>query len=236
MKKKIKIGLGILVILGLIYFGYKGFLLHGVKTISDREYKFMYANISDYPIHQDTTNQNDFIGKMHYYVPKKLVLKEEKKEEQQKVYEIQNIEGKKEGQLIIGKANNTALEDAKKADKFVNYKHLFKKYQIQDEIDLRKFYKEHMEKKVTIFSSISKLQMENFIRVYMFIISTGGPNCNYYFLTGDLKGHLTEEKNGKYSEAYLTHNNENYIISFMGTESNITHQEFEQILTSISFE
>lgn len=39
---------------------------------------------------------------------------------------------------------------------------------------------------------MAKLQMDIFVKQYLLIVTTGGPNCTNYFLTKDTKGHLIE--------------------------------------------
>jgi len=86
MKKKTKIGIGIgigiVVLLCMFWIGFKSFLIH-YGEIGDKEYKSMFAKVTDLPITQNTENQNDKVGKMHYFIPEKFQLKKETEEQKE---------------------------------------------------------------------------------------------------------------------------------------------------------
>lgn len=231
--KKMGIGIGIIVLLLLVFIGYKTFLIYYFSH-DDKEYKEIFSKITDIAINQDTTNQNDNIGNLHYYLPNELSLQEEKNG--QKVYVEFDTDGKQIGRLSIGVSHINAFEDTKQSLKFVNYEKLAKKYNIQDEIDLYHYYYNHKDEKRNIFWSSSHIKMNGFVNLYMLIVSSGGSNCNSYFLNKDLKGYMLECSNNNSYDAYFVHDNENYVVSYMGKESTtMSYQEFLKILESISF-
>ena len=193
----------------------------------------MFAQITDLPITKNTEKQNDKVGKMRYYIPETFQLKKET--EDQKEYEIKDNSGKQTSSFSIGKLEISALEDTKDSYKFINYNYLAKKFNIQDEIDLYHYYYDHKEDKNTIFTSMAKLQMDIFVKQYLLIVTTGGPNCTNYFLTKDTKGHLIECPSSNSFYATFVQDKDIYFVSYYG-EDELTHQEFVNILSSISFD
>lgn len=236
MKNKKKfIGIGIIVLFLLCFVGYKVFLLYYFNH-SDKEYREMFNKVADLSINRNTTNQNDSIGKLSYYIPNELNLKEKESSNGQKVYTENDDIGKQIGQLTIGLANINSLEDTKQSIKFVNYEKLAKKYNINDEIDLYRYYYEHKDEKRNIFWSDSHIKMNGFVNLYMLLVSTGNPTCNRYFLTQDIKGYMVDCSNSNYYDAYFVYENELYKVSYMtNTKTSMNYQEFIKILESISF-
>ena len=236
MKKKIKIGIGVLIVLCAFWIGYKIFLV-SIANLSQPKIKELFDNVTDLEIKKDTTKQNDAMEKMHYYVPNRFTY--EKQEENQKVYVIKDSEEHILNQLTIGKINWSSLEDTKTNYKWINYDALAKKYNIQDEIDLYHYYKEHKDEKRTIFTSASHLKMDIFANQYMLIGSSGGPSFNYSFLTGDIKGYLTESlEEVNCFTALFVHEKEIYWVNYLGSKnaSKMTQEEMLEILESISFD
>ena len=62
-------------------------------------------------VYYEKENQNDKVGKMHYFIPEKFQLKKETGE--QKEYEIKENSGKQTSSFSIGKLEISALEDTK---------------------------------------------------------------------------------------------------------------------------
>lgn len=231
--KKTKIGISFVILLFLLFIGYKVFLLYYYHH-NDKEYREMYTKITDLAIQRDITTQNDKIGNLHYDLPNEFSLEEEKNN--QKIYIEYNAQGNQISRFTIGKANINSLEETKQSLKFVNYEKLAKKYDIKDEIDLYHYYYEHKDEKRNIFWNRSHIQMNGFVNLYMLLVSTGNSNCNRYFLTQDMKGYMVNCSNSHSYNAYFTHENNLYEVSYMGKEeTSLTDQEFIKILKSISF-
>jgi len=82
---------------------------------------------------------------------------------------------------------------------------------------------------------MAKLQMDIFVKQYLLIVTTGGPNCTNNFLTKDTKGHLIECLASNSFYATFVKDKDIYFVSYYG-EDKLTHQEFVNILSSISFD
>lgn len=233
--KKVFIGMGILLLL-LCFGGYKVFLLYYFNH-SDKEYREMFSKIIDLPINRNITNQNDSVDKLKYYIPSELNLTLKNSSNGQKIYTEIDSTGKQVSQLTIGLANLNSLEDTKQVLKSVNYEKLAKKYNINDEIDLYHYYYEHKEEKRNIFWSSHHIKMNDFVNLYMQLVSSGNSTCNRYFLIQDMKGYMVECSNSNDYDAYFVYENKMYVVSYMSNvKTTMTYQEFIKILESIFFE
>lgn len=111
-------------------------------------------------------------------------------------------------------------------------KKLMKRYNIKDEIDLLRYYKEQKSTKRNIFWSKSALRLEYLISTYIITSFSAGQNTkDYNFLTGDLNGIMTKESN--YIKVYILNGNERYSLLF--NKNTITDEQVKNILKSVYF-
>lgn len=224
-----------LIVFVLIVFGiYKILLLNYFKQ-SDTVYKEIFNKVTDIEITSDTSKQNDSVGNLKYYIPSNLKLASEEPKDNQKTYYEYDKTGKQIGRLTIGLAEDTALEDTKKVLKYIDYEKAAKEYNITDEIDLYHYYYEHKDEKRNILSSSSQIKIDGFVKKYLYIVSSGSPSCNSYFLNQDMKGYMIECPDNNSYTAYFVNGKDKYAIYYIGQDSSfMTYKEFIKILESIS--
>lgn len=245
MSKKLKIVFCVLLLLAIgLGLCYKAFLVwNDASKNIDATIHTAFNNIEEKEIYTDKSYQNANIGSMHYYVPEGYILNKANAKTNQKSYDLKEEGSNKTiGMFIIGESDLNSVEEIEKIiDSNIltklNTEKLFKKYNIKDEVDLYKYFKEHHNKKRNIFWGISHLQMDGFVDMYISLNQASGPNMHSYFLTKDLKGYMTIIRNHHF--AFITYQGKNYTVSFGNVrkeEDNKTTQEFLKILASISFE
>lgn len=233
-KKIVKI-LVVIVLLCLVWVGYKGLLLSYYNT-NDEMSKELFKEVIEVAIEKNTTNQNESVSNMSYYIPSNYHLIKE--ENNQKTYTL-NGTTEMANKIIIGEFNYESLDIIKSTVKFINYDKLFQKYNIQDEIDIYRYYYEHKDEKRNILWSKSHIQINAVANFYLQIIGGGDSSiCQIQFLTKDLKGLMSvcfvKEANLNYFTTYITHNKKMYYVRYLGTDI-MSYEEFMSIIKSISF-
>lgn len=221
------------IILCTIWVGYKAFLLHYYKSDEHSYIKEQLENAQNISITSDKSLANTKFLDMN------LFISHEYKEYNPQGFKEDNGQGYY--QKIYSSNNETfdiwlqkmpfTLDDVLSDFKF-DAKKLMKKYNIKDEIDLLRYYKEQKSTKRNIFWSTSALQMEDLITNYIVTSFSAGQNSkDYSFLTGDLNGIMTKEIS--YIQVNILNGNERYLLLF--NKNTITDEQVKNILKSVYF-
>ncbi|HOZ54017.1 MAG TPA: hypothetical protein PKY25_01625 [Bacilli bacterium] len=240
MKKKIILIL-IVVILIASYFGYKVYILDKYKTelkIQDI-YKSEGTNI------QIKTNKNivnNFKEEDISFIIPNGFNKALDLEDSETLY----LEPKIESDIIteykaafyFGKSpsnySNLVYLGAGGKISTKDIKKLFKKYNINNEIDLQKYGMKVRKEKINIFSSTSRIKMEYIFGTYMPI------SDKLMLIQGDIKGYLISFKDEKKQILYVANiEYNNYIYAFWfknGTEDYFSVEKIRQFLNNVEFE
>ena len=118
---------------------------------------------------------------------------------------------------------------------YINYYTLMKKYNIEDELALIKFYEKNYKFKPNIFTKSSDIKMNYFARQYVNLIMPS--YNNFYYLENDINGYLLDYKFKTKKTFHMTRfkiNNSSYGISFWNNkEEYFNHDNVIEIISSI---
>ena len=247
----------VIILLIIIYLVYKAFIMFYYKDYSKpNENSFPYnQNIKTISIyHNDLANTKVLHGDLTMNIPEgfKLITDKEKSsfvrdgcEPYVKGYIDSNnyaamifvCDAKKSidlGNIDYHGINSTLFP-------YMNVYPLLEKYNIQDSIDLIKFYQKHYNFKQNLFTSGDDIKINYIARLYShYVVSMYD---TFYYLENDLRGYTIEhEKNeGKYFQQTVlsyrdgTFNENDYRISFYNNnEEYFNHKNTFEIISSIS--
>lgn len=235
MKKQNWIILGIAIIL-LFGIGYKVFWLFYYK-IDDESIKEVFDHISEINITNNANSQNTKIEQMHISIPKNYQEDTSAPKEKQKDFYL-----KKDGEAWSVKISLSFKEDYLESifsenprTKNFNYQKILEKNEINDAIDLLRYYEKQKKEKPNILWSKSKVQMNYMAKYYALMPSPITKHS--YFLTKDIKGYMVENDPSTIFDALLIHEEKTYFVNAVVTEENaLTHQDFINLLESVYFE
>ena len=122
---------------------------------------------------------------------------------------------------------------------YLNVNKLLKEYNINNTIDLLKYYEKTYDEKYNIFTSSNKIKMHYIAKEYS--LSSVPPYDNFYYLNGNLKGYLTEWNNNNklyYNIVFYTnqdkYNQNAYNIQLYNyNEGYFNHENILEIVNSI---
>jgi len=129
------------------------------------------------------------------------------------------------------------VDDVSKYDidyKNIDRKKLLEKYDLANDTDIINYIISHYKDKLTIFSSQEKIEMNYLIKTIANIIF---PN-NITIISGDVMGYMYEiEENIDYL-VYLNHNNENYFLGFTNNKDNnyFNLDSIKEFISTVKFE
>jgi hypothetical protein len=237
MKKRFYISIGVILLLILIWGGYKTFLLY-MDSIADIDGMENLANISEIAITTNKNGQNTQVENMHLYIPEDF--------EESYIFTSNDENTKSYAILGEGKENYTSVifvgftKDAIKYTmennlSFLNdidYQKLMEKYNANNEIDLIKYYEKNIDNKRNIFWSKSHLEYDYFVKQYIGISMTIMKNSAY--LTNDLNGFVTY--NSGYYFIKLVNEDDIYYLTLWSRDNSFTYDDVIKILETISFD
>lgn len=228
MKKKgVKIFVGLVCLVCLIWGVYKAFLLHFYK-IDYKSYVVECLNkIEELSINTNKNLANGNFYDMNLYIPENL---EEKKSntDNNKIYISNNVP-----QVWITRNTETLEQELEQSDDYrnANFEKLLSKYNITNRIDLIKYYDSHVNEKRNIFWNKSHIQMDYISANYITQFTEYGKNEHYYYLTNGLSGLMKQDS--AFTTASVFKDDETYTIRFNNNFFNMN--EIKKILSSISF-
>jgi hypothetical protein len=230
LKKRVSI---LVIILILIWSSYKAYLLFKYPNITGIE---NLNNITDISITTNKNIQNTKIENMSLYIPERF---EESKlnistNETTKTFTLTGESDDYTQIMFIGVDKNK-LEDTIKNDldlKNINYQKLLKKYNIENEIDLIKYYEKNKDTKRNIFWSKSHIEINYLVKEYIIVSMTVSKTSSY--LTNDLNGFITYNNEDYYIR--IANNDDIYYLTITSHGNKIEYNEVINILESITFD
>jgi hypothetical protein len=237
VKKKVYISIGVIVLLILIWGGYKAFLLFKY-TYVDIDVTENFSNISEISITTNKSDQNTQIENMHLYIPKEF--------EESNIFTA-NDENTK-SYTIIGEDNESYssvifVGFTKDAIKYTtennlnslidfDYQKLMEKNNVNNEIDLIKYYEKNIDNKHNIFWSKSHIEYDYFVKQYVGISMTIMKNSAY--LTNDLNGFITYNSGNYYVK--IGNDKDIYYLTIWSRDNSFTYDNVIKILETITFD
>lgn len=237
-----------ILIITITYFGYKFYLIESVKITETNEITETYKNIGatfniEKSVLFDKSKQSSFEGinfiksdnfiKSEVPSPSELIKYDtyylNYKNDQTFDAFIRIGEGLEIYQALITNNYNTFGFTFNNID----FKTLFKVYNINNDYELQKYIIENYNKDVNLFSSINEIKMHYGIKTIANVTTIIG---KIYQIDGDLKGILYNSINGIY-EVHLYNNNKQYFLMFFNKDVQFFNLEnIQEFLKNISFE
>lgn len=226
MKKSVKILIGLICLVCLMWGLYKIYLLHYYKIDYNSYIIKCLNNIQELSINTNKNLANENFYNMNIYIPENL--EDEKfNSENNKVYTLNNTP-----QIWITKDTETLNQELEQSDfKKTNFEKILNKYNITTRIDLIKYYESHIKEKRNIFWNKSHIQMDYISANYIIQFSEYGQNENYYYLKNGISGLMKQDSS--FTTAIIFKDDDIYTIRFNNISFNIN--EIQKILSSISF-
>ena len=114
---------------------------------------------------------------------------------------------------------------------YLNSSKIVNKYDIDNTLELIKYYEKHYKNKLTIFNSDDEIKMKYIAGMY----SNSLPSYNrFFYLENDLEGYMTESVDRNHYQAILYFRNNVYSISFFNSEDNyFDYNKVVEVLNSI---
>lgn len=223
MKKKITLCLILFIVIFLCVGLYK-FLLFKKYPINISNINSFYNNLENLPITIIHEISDEKIGNLNISIPQEF---QEKKsiDENSKIYTLNDII-----EIWIAKKDRPFIEDVDENEKAM-YETIFEKYNINNELDLIKIYKNHKRDKVKFLWSKSKIMFHHIASEYINKLTEFGQNTKCYYLTNDLDGLLIQ--GSKFITAYIFNDDESYILRFNTKDFSI--EKTTKILSTIHF-
>jgi hypothetical protein len=237
VKKKVYISIGVIILLILIWGGYKAFLLYKYST-TDIAGMENLNNIEEIYITTNKSKQNTTIENMNLYIPEKFEesTKISTSNENTKSFSIIGEDEDNYTQTILVGVTKNAIESTIENNlsyfKNIDYEKLMNKYNVTNEIDLIKYYEQNKDIKSNIFWSKSHIQFDCLVNQYIALTMTLTKNSAY--LTNDLNGFITYNSGNYYVK--IANNDEIYYLTISSRDNSFTYDEVLNILESISFE
>lgn len=138
--------------------------------------------------------------------------------------------------LTISKVELLDVEDKDDPIRYKFYKHLFKLYDIDDNVDLIKYRLDHYQDKPKFYWSIPHLRMNYIANDYYSIYFDNFDEAS--FLEGDLKGFLVtidKESSDLYTLMFVNGDYVYYVRLFLNDEYKYQY-DIDSILSSVYFE
>ncbi|MBE6156448.1 MAG: helix-turn-helix transcriptional regulator [Firmicutes bacterium] len=224
-EKKIIIVTLILILVFMIWFSYKIFLLCYYDNNYNIDLMNNYIdNLEEIFVKTDTGLANQKITTMNIYIPEELIY------DSFGNYDyglIRAIEINKYSTLFTTLINNQVFL------KGINYESIFKKYNINNPNDIINYFKNNYKNKKNIFRSKNKMELQ-FLAEYFVAteINTSGNNRKHYYWNNDTEGYMME---GQYDYIICVYNqDETYSIRINKNFYNL--DDVMNILKSIYFE
>ena len=256
--KKIKRFIGLIIFILIIYFLYKAFIAYVYfKDYTEHEdNSFPYnQNIDLYRVNNNgMANRSVFDNELNIYIPEGFELVTDKAKSNFVIDDCEPyIKGNRslndfDAMVLI--CHRTHSIDLGNIDYYginstlfpwLDVYRLFEKYDINDSVDLIKFYEKNYKFKQNIFTSSNDIKINYLARTY---VSFTLPSYDYfYYLENDLSGYVLEtyrNDSNYFQETILSYKSGgygeiNYGVSFMNNkEEYFNHDNSFEIVNSIS--
>lgn len=216
INKKIFIILLILFLV-LCFFGYKLYLYNIYNVYTDLEFNAQELNVN-----VDRSIANTTFADMHIFIPEEYT--EDINNEY--IYELNN-----ESAISLYKYNSLSFISERLSEKRnIDYKKIYEKYNISNELDLINYFEENTNKSKNIFQSTGTMQINYLADSYIY--TKFALKDEYYYLEGDLKG-LVESEKYRYLVTVFNED-ESYIISL--NKDIYSYEDVVNTLKTIYFE
>lgn len=229
MKRKI-ILFGVFILVVGLLIGVKNYLVLFYE--GNKELKNIFANIEDLEITKNQFDQNVTFEKMRLYIPE--LFQEVKEESLNNNRTFVSKEEDNPLRIMIGTKTHYYKETLEEINqmKHLNSEKLMQRYQLQNGIDLFKYYYEHKNEKGTLFWSLNHLKMNSLADTYTLIASYFSKEN--YFLVKDLNGYMAFGNNSYYIT--VAYGEEMYDLTFYSNDEHyFTHEQVMDVLQSIRF-
>lgn len=238
MKKGIKITIVVvLIVLAIIYFGVKGYLLWSVpnrSSIESIEIKKAFANKDTITIKSTNNEDEDYFS----YEGLKIRNDFEVFDAEHNVYTIKNTDIK----VVFNKTPidhfvTYVKEEVKNMGMYYDLTKDLEKNNIDTDFKLYEYLLENSEPKLNLFSSINKFRKFHAVDLALFLVMSG---CNKLTLiNGDYEGYISQYNAQKRVEIY--HNGYNYSMNIYSGRVDIYHGEYSDeklydLLSTITFD
>jgi hypothetical protein len=254
MKKNFIIGVIVALILALVYFGYKGFLLINYK-VSANEIKNRFIgkledsndtiNIKTVDI-LNTEKTSKFENVVYLDIFDNFVLDETQSSnegsQRYKTYNLKDNSGNLKAMFKVGSSDYDYYDILISNDistfgfnfKNINKKDLVEKFNIKSNVDLIKYIIEHYKDSVNIFSSRDEIEMNYLIKTFT---NTIIPVSKINIIDGDINGYMFIVKDNAYYEIHIIHNKEKYFFTFADAtnEEYFTLTDIKKFISKIHF-
>jgi hypothetical protein len=197
-----------------------------------------FSNISEISITTNKSDQNTQIENMHLFIPQEF--------EESNIFTA-NDENTK-SYTIIGEDNESYssvifVGFTKDAIKYTtennlnslidfDYQKLMEKNNVNNEIDLIKYYEKNIDNKHNIFWSKSHIEYDYFVKQYVGISMTIMKNSAY--LTNDLNGFITYNSGNYYVK--IENDKDIYYLTIWSRDNSFTYDNVIKILETITFD
>lgn len=251
MKKKFIIGFVFVLVLGIVYFSYKGFLLFNYKVDINDTIKEQLKNSGD--TIKITTNRyidNEKTTEFENVIYKNLEAdfvfnKDKSSSEGSMIFYSYYLNDKVSGNLLalfrVGSYDN--MYDMLTSDdiftfnfsfKDTNKKQLLQKYDIYNDFDIYKYIVNHYSDEVNVFSSRDEIKLSYLIKTFANVMI---PVSTVSLIDGDIKGYILTMNNNLIYEVHLVHNGGNYAFGFFnGKDSKYFNLDnIKEFLSNVRF-
>lgn len=234
----------ILIIVAYLFYRLYVFGFYGLLTkypIDDDENSFpKHGNISNINVENKVMYNKEFDHNIRIFIPEEYVLTTDKAKsalvkEDCDLYtkELVGYDDFDSYILICNDYENSIYNIEEKLG--INSNLLFspnkilQEYNIDDQIDLIKYYEKHYNDKNNYFTPLNKIKLDYIAKMYK--ESTLSSYDKFYYLDGDLKGYMVNWNNQNYEIHFIL--GSNYSIEILSMKEKIDEEMVLNILNSI---
>ena len=242
-KKVLLIGVLILVLMG--YFGYQGYhyILYRPENVSDKNYdEFM----NSFVVHEDMEIHQKMVSEEDYFVFKNVKIRNDFKEYQlqygndgEQIYCLDDEFGNPISVFMVA-IEETMIDNLLNVDALIektDKEQFFKKYGIENDLDLLDYVLEKHEVDNTIFTSVEKMKY-NYMTQYFTYTFLSNPTY-VTRIVGDYEGYLiggeSSQKWKNVNTVNIVQGDKLYQFSFWGSDK-FTEQYIQDIVETIVIE
>jgi hypothetical protein len=230
LKKKYVLVFICVLVLFIAFFSYKGYLLFNYKVEVNDKLKEQLKDSNDTitvttSSYVDSGDMVEFENLIYKKIDDNFVLDEEKSSNNPQTpynsYYLNDLNSNENIALfVVGKtynvyeiltASNSDINTFGFSFKDTNKKELLQKYNLKDDFDIYKYFINHYDEKVNVFSAESKIKLNYLIKTYVNVVV---PVSKINLIDGGLKGYMYTINNGFMYEVHIIHNGTNYAFGF----------------------
>lgn len=231
MKKGKKIAIVVLIVLAIIYFGVKGFLLWSLPSsqsfLNKSETIEAFNKKDAITIKKTISSEEDYF----YYEGLKIRNDFEIFDKEHNVYKIKNTDIR----VVFDKHPIDDLvtyvkEEVKNMGMYYDLTKDLEKNNINTDYKLYEYLYESLNPRLNLFSSINKFRKAHAVDLAAMLVTVGFNK--FTLINGDYDGYILQMNGAK--EAIINHNNYKYCIRIYGSE--YTNESLYNLLSTIIFE